>query len=548
MKTSITLKNKKLCVSSAYNPVFVERFRQIEGRRFDGDTKEWTFNANKESLLAICDVAGLLPWMLSSEIQAILTEDGVKPPEAKPVDLGLINGHVFLTEPFEHQRVNLARLLGNDRWLLADDMGTGKSKAIADRLLIFHRTSYRDPKVLILCPKSVVQGWCEQLMVHAKLFGEIVQGNAKDRTDALASPSGIKIANYELLLHSDFTTIPWDVVILDEIHRVKNWTAQTSKQVRKLTAQAAYTWGLSGTPAPNGLEDWFGVLGAIDPDLLPVKTKTAFEARYCVKREIQPGIWKVSGYKNVQELHGFIQSVTSRVTKEQCLDLPPKVFSVRRAAMEGEQAKVYRDIKKDAVANIQRAKSEGTLTVKNVLQESLRLLQITGGFFSADDGEIHELKEKCKVNALADVLDEIGDKQVVVWCAFRPEVAWLAKWLEKNYGRVAVLTGGITGDERTTAIEDFKLGDARFFLGTAAAGGTGINGLSVSDTEIYYSRDFNFATYSQSVDRLHRIGQTRTVNVIKLLADNSIDGVCDRSLDNKGDMMQMMLNDPREMF
>src|ERR1019366_188822 len=106
MKTSITLKNSRLCVASAYNPVFVDRFRQIEGRKFNYDTKENTFPACKESLLAVCDVAGLLPWMLASEIQAILTEEGVKPPEAKPVDMGLVNGHTFLTEPFEHQRVN----------------------------------------------------------------------------------------------------------------------------------------------------------------------------------------------------------------------------------------------------------------------------------------------------------------------------------------------------------------------------------------------------------------------------------------------------------
>ena len=131
-------------------------------------------------------------------------------------------------------------------------------------------------------------------MKPSGLFGAIVQGNAKQRDEIIKIRDGIRIANYELLLHSDFSVIDWDIVVIDEAHRAKSFTAQTSKKVRQLTAKARYVWGLSGTPAPNGLCDWHGVLSAVSPGLLPVKTKTAFEARYCVKREIQPNVWKVA--------------------------------------------------------------------------------------------------------------------------------------------------------------------------------------------------------------------------------------------------------------
>jgi SNF2 family DNA or RNA helicase len=568
MKTSITLHGSRINVSSPYNPVFVERFRQIEGRKFDGDSKEWTFPASKDNLLAVCDVAGLLPFMLSNELQAILRDEGVAPPKAKPVDLSLINGHPFLTKPFPHQRENLARLIANDRWILCDEMGTGKSKAIVDRLamLMSPRHVWLEPgvddyiepaelNVLILCPKSVVTSWVEQLMIHAKLFGEIVQGTAKNRLEALSSPSGIRIANYELLLHSDFSTVAWDVVILDELHRVKNFTAQTSKKVRALTSQARYVWGLSGTPAPNGLEDWLGVLSAINPDLLPTRTKTAFEARYCVKHEIQPGVWKVAGYKNVAELHGFIQSITSRNTKEDVLpDLPAKTFTSRRVSLDGEQARVYRELKKDAVSRLMTLKGEGTLSIKNVLQEGLRLLQVVGGFMPVEllEGDeramVVEFDKKAKLAALEEVIDELGGRQAVIWCCFVPEVRMLAEWFATQEHTVGTLTGDLSGSERNDNLEDFKAKRTQFFVGTSAAGGTGINQLVGADTCIYYSRNFSLTDFLQSQDRCHRIGTVSPVTIIKLLASGTIDDKIDQALDQKKDVLEMMLRDPGEML
>lgn len=556
MKTTIRMVGtSRFSVASPYNPVFVERFRQIEGRKFDGDTKEWSFTANAEALKAVCDVCGLLPFMLPADVQAILRDDPVAVPKAKPVDMGLVNGHVFLTAPFDHQRVNLARLIGNDRWLIADEMGTGKTHAVCNLLQeLFLHTNIHN--VLVLCPKSVVSGWQDELKKHADLYSEIIEGKSIDRQKQISDGTNIiKIANYELLLHSDFSVVEWDVVILDEVHRCKSFTAKTSKKVRQLTGkkiQLATTpqkvAGLSGTPAPNGLEDWLGVLSVLNPDLLPTKTKTAFEARYCVKREIQPGVWKVAGYKNVQELHGFIQSITSRVTKDEVLDLPPKTFVSRRVTMEGEQGRIYRELKKDAVARLSKLKDIGELSIRNVLTESLRLLQIVGGHFPADDGAVHELDQKCKLSALSDVLDELGERQAVIWCCFRDEVNMLHKWLEDKGYAVSTLMGGMSGEERGENLEAFRERRCQIHVGTAAAGGTGINQLVGADTCIYYSRSFSLTDYLQSTDRCHRIGTVSPVTVIKLIASGTIDEKVDQSLDQKRDVLEMMLTNPAEMF
>src|SRR5262249_23341697 len=150
---------------------------------------------------------------------------------------------------------------------------------------------------------------------------------------------------------------------------------------------------------------------------LPTPTKTAFEARYCVKQQVNPGQWRIVSYRNVQELHGYVLAVTSRVTKAECLDLPPKIHTRRYVSLSGEQARIYRELKRDAVARIRSAKAEGELTIQNILSESLRLLQVVGGFIPDDSGHVHELPEKAKLEALREVIEDLPtDEPLVIWC------------------------------------------------------------------------------------------------------------------------------------
>jgi SNF2 family DNA or RNA helicase len=571
MKSEITLKGDRLCVRTPYAPALVDRFRTIPGRLFDGTEKVWTFPAVKDVLLMVCDAVGQLPWMLSQELRDLGGKDNGFALEKVAVDLSVIDGHPFITEPYAHQRVNLARLVQNNRWILADEMGTGKTHAVVNRLL---RQSAVGGNVLILCPKSVIGVWNEQLATHGRISAQFVVYEGTTNVQRGSSGYWITITNYEQLLFKTdaFLAMFWQTVVLDEIHRVKNFTAKTSRIVRQLTTKAKYVYGLSGTPAPNGLEDWFGVLSAVDPSLLPVNTKTAFYNRYCVRTQLPNGVWIVSGYRNVQELHGYVARICSRVTKAECLDLPEKVYSTRIVTLAGEQARVYRELKKDAVARLGRvasvrsfqvarsvrlageravafAEDQCQLTVNNVLTESLRLLQVVGGFVPDDDGTVHELPDKSKVEALADLIEEAGERQMVIWCAFRAEVAWLAQWLKDQYQcGVATLTGETPGQEREWQVDRFRRGDARFFVGTAAAGGLGINGLQVADTEVFYSRDWRLDTYLQATDRLHRIGQKNIVHVIRLVAAGTVDEKVNEALERKANLQEMLLQDPEKLF
>lgn len=551
MNATLTIVKDRLHVRTPYAASLVQRFRTIPTARFHGEDapecvrKTWSFALAPDVIFMLCDVLGLLPQMLPEEIKKHAPKTTVT--GARPVDLSVLDGHRFLTTPYEHQRVNTARCMQEDRWLFADEQGCGKTHPVCNIL------KNRTRPCLILCPKSVISGWIKQLAEHAAVVGQPIEGAGEQRIALLRhSPNNVKVANYEALLSlkDAFLAINWHTVVLDEIHKCKSFTGQIARIVRKLSEKASCVYGLSGTPAPNGLEDWLGVLSAIKPDLLPVDTKTAFEARYCVKEKLKDAnVFKIVAYRNVQELHGYVSSICSRVTKEECLDLPPKIFSTRTVKLEGDQAKAYRDVKRDAVARILTARSEGTLTVHNVITEGLRLLQIVGGFVPTDDGKIHELDTKGKVIALMDLLDEIGQKQVVIWCCFKEEIRYLLKILRNRNGEdPAILTGDQTGKERAEAIERFRSGSVQYFMGTPSAGGTGVNGLEVADTEAYHSRNYNLADYLQSIDRLHRIGSKSTVSVVKMIALGTVDEKIDRRLDDKADLQSMLLQKPEEMF
>ncbi len=549
MKAEITKDNGRVRVEVAYSALLVDRFRTLPGARFESGAgrKWWSFPAARDVLLMLCDCLGVLPHSLPDELRP-LADGGMGGHAQPPPDLSLVEGHVFLTPPYDHQKANLARLLAEPRWLLADEMGCGKSFVVVNRLAAAYRLATLKksplPKTLILCPKSVVSVWVSELERHGCLASVVVSGDAAARGKIIRRQDGpqIRIANWEQLIYSenDFLSIPWDYLVGDECHKGKGFTNRTSRVARKLSARADFVYGLSGTPAPNGLEDWLGVLSFIDPAGCPWKTKGEFEAHHVLKARVGgDGPFVVAGYRNTHELHGHVLKVTSRVTKAEALDLPPKVFSYRHVALDGEQARVYRDLRLRAVATLGAMKAGGTLTARNVLTERLKLLQVVGGFVKDDAGAVHEFAKKAKWSALLDAVEEAGGDRIVIWCAFREEVAWIADTLGAD---AVTLAGDTAAADRKKAIDAFQAGFAKFFVGTAAAGGSGIT-LHRGATTVYYSRNDNLADYLQSQDRQHRIGQTKAVNVIRLIAQGTVDEKVDQNLERKTSLQDMMLGD-----
>lgn len=548
MRQSIDLRDNRLEVRFPFDQAMIAAVREVDPRaRWSPEVKAWTFPPEGLVTRKLVDLFSLQEEYLPTEVRSLLP---VTPAEQQQVDTSILDGFQFCTTPYEHQRRGLALLIQNERWLLAWEMGSGKSFVIANRLRWGLESNQFGGPILILCPKSVMTVWPAELWKHAGIACVMVDGTTKEKHAKLLTEAKVFVTNYESLVYIKDALVAkkFSAVIYDEIQRVKGGTTKTARNGRIVGKSATYRWGLSGTPAPNGLVDWFGVLSALDTKILGTESKIAFENQYCVKKELNAGIRIIVGYKNTGELMQKIRSVSNRVTKAECLDLPPKTFVERRCVLTDTQARVYRDLKNRAVANLKTAQHEGMLTVRNILAESLRLMQCAGGWVKDDCGQEHPLEPNAKMGLLDEIIEEVGDRQVVVWCQFIAELHAVARRFAKE-GETVTFYGDTSKDERAKALETFKSGQARYFVGTTQAGGIGINELVVADTMIFYSRGFRFDLYEQAVARIDRHGQLRPMTIINLVAGGTVDEKVSEAIARKGDLQELMIGKkPEEMF
>ena len=217
-------------------------------------------------------------------------------------------------------------------------------------------------------------------------------------------------------------------------------------------------------------------------------------------------------YRRLDELGDKLDSFSYRVLKEDCLDLPPKVFTKRIVELTKEQQDVYAQMKQMAMAFTEEGKIMSTV---NVMTQLMRLHQVTCGHFKADDGTVTHLKNN-RVQALMDCIEETEGK-VIIWANYREDLKFIVAELKKAYGEASTVEyhGGVDPThppgQDIAQFQDLK-GPARFFVGNAQTGGYGIT-LTAANTVIYYSNNYDLEKRLQSEDRAHRIGQTGSVTV-----------------------------------
>jgi SNF2 family DNA or RNA helicase len=238
----------------------------------------------------------------------------------------------------------------------------------------------------------------------------------------------------------------------------------------------------------------------------------------------------VTSYRRLDELAQKLDKFSYRVLKEDCLDLPPKVFTTRIVELSDEQKEMYKTMKHAAIAE----HNGKIMSSMSALTTLLRLHQITCGTFKADDDTITHLKNN-RIQALMDCLEEVEGK-VIIWATYREDIKKIVESLKKTYGDDSTVEyhGGVDATLRQENIGLFqeKNGPARYFIGNAQTGGYGIT-LTAANTVIYYSNNYDLEKRLQSEDRAHRIGQTGSVTYIDLVAEKTIDERIIKSLKNK---------------
>ena len=456
----------------------------------------------------------------------------------------------FKTKPYKHQMTALEKSWNKENFAYFMEMGTGKTKVLIDNLAMLYDKGKVDG-ALIIAPKGVVKTWFEQelpthLPNHIENVTVLWQPNIIKRqqekldailqnetslhifimnVEALSTDKGVSFARKFLSCHNTLMAV-------DESTTIKNPSAKRTKNIISLGKQAKYRRIMTGSPITKNPLDLYSQCEFLDPWLLDFTSYYAFRNRYAEMKTMHlrgRSIQVVSEFKNLGELSETIKTFSERVLKEDCLDLPPKVFIKRHVSLTPDQKKIYEQMKKAAMA-VLNGKVTTTMTV---LTQLMRLHQITCGHFTADDGSTQSV-ESNRLNELMNVLEETEGK-AIIWANYQLSVGEIIQRIIKDYGEDSyVHYYGLTSQEdRQDNIRKFQTNpNCRFLIGTPQTGGYGIT-LTQANTVIYYSNGYDLEKRLQSEDRAHRIGQKKTVTYIDLMAEDTVDEKIVKALRNK---------------
>ena len=457
----------------------------------------------------------------------------------------------FKTKPYAHQLDALEASWDKENFAYFMEMGTGKSKVLLDNTAILYDKGHING-LLLIAPKGVYKNWYDsEIPTHLPdhIEKKVVLWKTSDKSKKQMSllntlfETGtdlhILIMNVEsfskgagLQFAQKFLSCHKAMIAIDESTTIKTPTSNRTKSILKLRQDAKYRRILTGSPVTKSPLDLFSQCLFLDPWLLNHQSYYTFKARYAVTKKIEVQgrrIEIVVGYRNLSELSEKIKPFSKRILKEDCLDLPAKSFIKHTVELTKEQNKVYEQMKKEAIAFLD-GKMQSTATVMTQL---MRLHQITCGHFTADDGTIKDLPCS-RLTELMSILENVEGK-TIIWSHYTHDVKRIIEKIKEVYGDESVVDyfGETDQENRSKNIKRFQTDDkCRFFVGTTHTGGYGIT-LTAGSTMIYFSNGYDLEKRQQSEARIDRIGQTKKMTYIDIMAQDTIDEHIVKALRNK---------------
>ena len=457
----------------------------------------------------------------------------------------------FKTKPYAHQLDALEASWDKENFAYFMEMGTGKSKVLLDNAAILYDKGHING-LLLIAPKGVYKNWYDsEIPTHLPdhIEKKVILWKTSDKSKKQMSllntlfETGtdlhILIMNVEsfskgagLQFAQKFLSCHKAMIAIDESTTIKTPTSNRTKSILKLRQDAKYRRILTGSPVTKSPLDLFSQCLFLDPWLLNHQSYYTFKARYAVTKKIEVQgrrIEIVVGYRNLPELSEKIKPFSKRILKEDCLDLPAKSFIKHTVELTKEQNKVYEQMKKEAIAFLD-GKMQSTATVMTQL---MRLHQITCGHFTADDGTIKDLPCS-RLTELMSILENVEGK-TIIWSHYTHDVKRIIEKIKEVYGDESVVDyfGETDQENRSKNIKRFQTDDkCRFFVGTTHTGGYGIT-LTAGSTMIYFSNGYDLEKRQQSEARIDRIGQTKKMTYIDIMAQDTIDEHIVKALRNK---------------
>jgi superfamily II DNA or RNA helicase len=421
--------------------------------------------------------------------------------------------------------------------VLADDMGLGKTlQTIA--LLCSVKQEEKKIRALIVAPTSVVPNWAREIERFAPSLKTMIwHGADRHEQKEELETSEVVITSYPLLRRDEelLSSLDLDYVILDEAQHIKNPMSATAAAAKRM--RAGRRLALTGTPIENRLSEFWSIFDFVSPRLLDSLDK--FEERYA--RPIDNGDAKAASRLRAV-VHPFILRRTKLEVEK---DLPEKIETNQICEMVNEQKAIYQSVLREVRAHVL-----GEVEKNGLARSQLHILAgLTRLRQAACDPRLLGLPKQLgdedsgKLQALRELVEECvsGGHKVLVFSQFTSMLALIKAALEKDGVSYEYLDGSTK--DRAERVDHFQ-GDPKcsVFLISLKAGGTGLN-LTAADTVVHFDPWWNPAVEDQATDRAHRIGQSRVVNVYRLVAEGTIEEKILQLKDKKRELVASVLSE-----
>lgn len=476
----------------------------------------------------------------------------------------------FVTPPWDHQKKAVGFSFNHRDVALLWEMGTGKTKTTIDILRGRYATYGRLLRTLILAPPVVLKNWEREFRLHSRINqGSIVvlRGSGRKRIfqlkEAVIDPSTnnydapkIILTNYEALENKEIIQLLdfWnpEVLVADESQRCKNHKSKRAQAVTKIADRTRHNYILTGTPILNSSMDLFMQYRILDRGETFGKNFYSFRGLYFedenagMPSDIHFAKW-VPRPGTYAEFQHRLYRKGLRATKDECLDLPPLIKTLREVELNDEQKRLYKEMRDDYITFIKTNSEKPRAVVAQLaVTKALRLQQIVSGFAKDEEGTCHGIADVPRLAALEELLEQLTGEghKVIVWAVFRENYSIIRKVCETLGLEFAEIHGDISTNDKEKNLQRFeKDPECKVMIANQSAGGIGVNMVAASYS-IYYSKNFSYGDDAQSESRNHRGGSERHEKItrIDLVAEGTIDELINEALKAKKNIGDLILD------
>jgi len=464
---------------------------------------------------------------------------------------------ILKTPMFKHQMNNVKFHLLHNKTGDWSDCGTGKTLTALGVFTMRNKAGEAD-RMLVVCPLSVMHTWELEVAKHTPYTVQLLTGTVQEKLKQLTLPAHIYALTYdsipgrggtegkllEALLEKRF-----HMLVIDEVTYVKSYKAKRTQVLTYLADTIPFSLALSGTFVPNRAEQIITIYRVMDGG------KTFGRNYHAALRQWFHNVgfgfpkWDLKADKE-EEFKSRLFTRAVRVRKEECLDLPDKVYLERYGSLGPTQKKLYakvadelyKEITLDSSVAKVNGKGNKKINLSNVLPRMAKMRQITGGFVYNQDDKI-ELLENPKIDLLRETIECLPEEEkFIIYYIHKQDRVFIEELLKDMDINSGVIDGSTDSNSRGVLIDSLCVGSLRCLMIQQQSGGFGLN-LQVCHNMIYYNHSNSVIEWQQSQDRIHRMGQRDDCNYYILMIKDTIDEYLYAMMKNKMDLVNALQNE-----